>query len=241
MNGIMKTKGRFFLKSTISAIPEAKPVVFFDTCALLEILRLPGRSIDPGRDFEQYMYMAEKISSGDLIPVTSELVFQEFNQHYFDEFITMKKWEQDKRDAVKRLTALMVNGKKRTRIEKAISEIHTETNVTSTISQIWRNTILIREEKRFLEFAYHRVKYKQAPSQNKEQFKDSYIWGTFLNLAHSLVTNPLFYFTLNKKDYLEIGTNKLCSDIETDLKILPNVKFHYVLGSLYGDLTKLIP
>lgn len=238
----MKTKSKLYLSTAVASIPLGKPIVFFDTCALLEIMRLSERASNPGRDFDQYMYLAEKIEAGDLISITSELVFQEFNQHYLEGLKNLRKWEQDKRDSVKRITAIMATGSKRSRIEKGMDEMHTETRITSTVSKIWRNTILIREEKRFLQFAYMRIRNKMAPSQNKEQFKDAYIWGTFLNIAHSLPTCPkLFFFTLNKKDYLDHNSNRLCAQIETDLNVLPNVELHYVLGSLYGEVAKLFP
>lgn len=238
----MKTKSKLYLSTAVASIPPGKPVVFFDTCALLEIMRLSERASNPGRDFDQYMYIADKIEAGELISITSELVFQEFNQHYLEELKKLQKWEQDRREAVKRITAIMAAGTKRSRIEKGMDEMHTETRVTSTVSKIWRNTILIREEKRFLQFAYMRIKNKMAPSQNKEQFKDSYIWGTFLNFAHSLAVCPkVFFFTLNKKDYLDPNSSRLCAQIATDLNVLPNVELHYVLGSLYGGLTRVLP
>lgn len=234
----MKTKSKLYLSKAVVSIPQGKPIVFFDTCALLEIMRLSERASNPGRDFDQYLYLADKIEAGDLISITSELVFQEFNQHYSEELKNLQKWEQCKRDSVRKITAIMETGAKRDSIEKAMDGMHTETRITSTISKIWRNTILIREEKRFLQFAYMRIKNKMAPSQNKEQFKDSYIWGTFLYLAHHLVECPkLFFFTLNKKDYLDTNSNQLCTQIVTDLSVLHNVGFHYVLGSLYGELT----
>lgn len=237
----MKTKSKQYLSTTVTSIPHGKPIIFFDTCALLEIMRLSERASNPGRDFDQYMYMADKIEAGELISITSELVFQEFNQHYLEELKKLQKREQNNRDSVKRITAIMAAGAKRTRIEKGMDEMHTETRVTSIVSKIWRNTILLKEEKRFLQFAYMRIRNKMAPSQNKEQFKDSYIWGTFLNLAHSLTAcHKLFFFTLNKNDYLDSNSNRLCTQIATDLNVLPNVELHYVLGSLYGELTKIL-
>lgn len=238
----MKTKGKLYLSTAVTSIPAGKPVLFFDTCSMLEILRLSERSNNPGADFDQYVYIAERISSGDLIAVTSELVFQEFNQHYTEELKKLRKLEKNNREAIKRITAIMAVGSKRTRIENSVDEMHTETRITSTVSKIWRNTILIREEKRFLQFAYTRIKHKMAPSQNKEQFKDSYIWGTFLNLAHRLPAYPkMFFFTLNKKDYLDPNNGGLCTQIDADLNVLPNVELHYVLGSLYGELNHMFP
>ena len=238
----MKTKGKLYLSAAVHSIPAGKPVVFWDTCAIIELLRLSERSINPERDFEQYQFLADKINKGEIISISSELVFQEFNQHYSEELKELQKWEQKLRDSVKKITAIMVPGPKRRRIELGMNEMHTETRVTATISMIWRNTILIREEKKFLHFAYTRVKMKMAPSQNKEQFKDSYIWGTFLNLAHGLnAYSKMYFFSLNKKDYLDQDTKKPCAQILTDLKILPNVEFHYVLGSLYGAVSRWIP
>lgn len=238
----MKTKGKLYLSAAVSAIPVGKPIVFWDTCAIVEMLRLSERSVYPERDFNQYLYIADKIKNGELISVTSELVFQEFNQHYAEELKSLRMWEQKHRELIKKITAIMQNGPKRKRIEDGMDDMHTETRVTSTISKIWRNTILIREEKRFLQFAYTRLKHKMAPSQNKEQFKDSYIWGTFLYLAHSLPVHAnLLFFTLNKKDYLVPNSSKLCPNIVTDLASLQNVELHHVLGSLYGKINQLLP
>ena len=238
----MKTKSKIYLKTALTTISIGKPVIFWDTCALLEMLRLPERSGYPGRDFDQYVFIAEKIASGDLISVTSELVFQEFNQHYLEELTGLRKHEQKQRDEIKKITAIMKSGQKRKRIEAGVDAMHTETRVTSTISKIWKNTILIREQKSFLQYAYTRVKFKMAPSKNKEQFKDSYIWGTFMNLAHGLVGYPkMLFFTLNKKDYLDPNNGRLMPQIVTDISVLPNVEFHHVLGSVFGSVSAMFP
>lgn len=238
----MKTKGKKYLKTVLTTIPAGKPVIFWDTCAILEMLRLPELSNNPGRDFDQYVFIANKIASGDLVSVTSELVFQEFNQHYLEELRDLRKHEQKQRDEIKKITAIMKNGLKRTRIEAGVDAMHTETRVTSTISKIWKNTILIREQKSFLQYAYTRVKFKMAPSKNKEQFKDSYIWGTFMNLAHGLAGYPkMYFFTLNKKDYLDPNSGRVMPQIVADISVLPNVEFHHVLGSVYGSIAALLP
>ena len=238
----MKTKGKLFLSVALSSLPAGKPVVFWDTCAILELMRLPERANNPGRDFDQYEYLADKINAGEIISVTSELVFQEFNQHYKEELTALRRHEQKMRLEIKKISSIMKSGAKRLRIENAVDSMHTELRVTSTISKIWRNTILIREQKSFLQFAYIRVKFKMAPSLNKEQFKDSYIWGTFLSFAHGLMAGTkLFFYTLNKSDYLDSNTKKLCPHIVTDLSMLPDVEVHTVLGSLYGVIYKLIP
>ena len=238
----MKTKGKMYLKMSLTSIPNGKPVIFWDTCAILEMLRLPERSNNPGRDFDQYVLIADKIASGELISVTSELVFQEFNQHYMEELMSLRKHEQKQRDEIKKITAIMKSGQKRTSIEAGVDAMHTETRVTSNISKIWKNTILIREQKSFLQYAYTRVKFKMAPSMNKEQFKDSYIWGTFMNLAHGLAGYPkMFFFTLNKKDYLDPNNGKVMPQIASDISVLPNVEFHHVLGSVFGSVSALFP
>lgn len=80
------------------------------------------------------LLLRKKINAGDIIAVTSELVYQEFNQHYSEELIKLRKFEQNKRDAVRRITAIMATGEKRTRIEKSLDEMHTETRIKSTVS-----------------------------------------------------------------------------------------------------------
>lgn len=238
----MKAKVKRYLSVAVASIPAGKPIVFWDTCAILELLRLSERSAFPERDFLHYSFLAEKIKSGEIVSVTSELVFQEFHQHYFQQLKALQKLEQKTRDDVKKITAIMPIGKKRKRIEDNVDSMHTETRITLILSQIWRNTILIREQKSFLNFAYLRVKLKMAPSQNKEQFKDSYIWGTFLSLAHKLPACPkMCFFSLNISDYQEPGTNNLCAQIRTELQVLPNAEVFLILGKLFGVLKQLFP
>lgn len=56
----MKTKGKLYLSAAVATIPIGKPVLFFDTCSILEILRLSERSNNPEADFEQYAFIAKK-------------------------------------------------------------------------------------------------------------------------------------------------------------------------------------
>jgi hypothetical protein len=171
------------------------------------------------------------------------LVWQEFNQRYNENLKALKDFEDTSVDEVKKITAVMNKGKRRTQIESSLNGLHTETKITSTISKIWRNTVLVKEQSSFLRFAYLRVKFKMAPSKNKEQFKDSYIWGTFLALAHSISspTTPFFFYTLNTKDYLDPNTKTLDSQITLDLSSLPNTEFCYILGILYKRIKTLCP
>ena len=238
----MKVKSRQYLSSIISFLPSGKPIIFWDTCSILELLRISERSVNPEDDFNHYLFIADKIASGEVLSVTSMLVWQEFNQNYNDKLMKLKRLEQNRVSDVKKVTAVMKPGKKRVRIEDSLNDLHTETRITSTISKIWRNTILIREQTSFLKFAYLRVKYKMAPSRNKQQFKDCYIWGSFLAFAHSVSTCPMIlFYSLNTSDFYDPNTHALDSQIVLDLSSLPNTEFCNILGVLYSKIKTLCP
>ena len=78
----MKTGKRIYLSQVNMEIPNDKLIVFWDTCALLDILRIPARENLNINDLLCYERIADYIENSQLVSITSGLVINEFLDHY---------------------------------------------------------------------------------------------------------------------------------------------------------------
>jgi hypothetical protein len=71
---------------------QCKPVIFWDTCALLDIIRQPLSDRKGSADIlAKVIQIKNKILSGDIISLSSELCIKEFNDHVGNCIESLKK------------------------------------------------------------------------------------------------------------------------------------------------------
>ena len=81
---IHRTNSKLYKKAALHDIPQNTPFIFWDTCALLDILRIPYRQENVTAALTKYQQLYEFIENDRIISLTSDMVLYEFNSH-FDE------------------------------------------------------------------------------------------------------------------------------------------------------------
>lgn len=199
----MKTGKKLYLSQGAGNIPDDKPMVFWDTCALLDIVRIPVRKNLGINDLECYERIADCIEREEVVSITSGLVVREFTDHYEEEHGKLLHAQTSLKNVVGDYADYMESITKKERIKKGVALLNVEHRLVCVLSRILRHTFVLREEAVYNRFADYRVRHKMAPAAHKQEYKDCYIWGTFLELIHKLepVSSYIAFMTTNKEDY----------------------------------------
>lgn len=233
----MKTGKRLYLSQANLHIPNDKPIVFWDTCALLDIIRIPIRDNLRINDLECYERIADYIDNNHIISITSGLVINEFDDHYLDEHNNLIQTQTKLKNRVLDYADFMVSAKKKERLTKAINLLNIEHRLNVVLMRILKKTFVLKEENIYRDFADYRLRNKMAPAARKSEYKDCYIWGTFIKFIHAIrpTSNYVSFISVNTKDYTENNGRGLHNHIITDC-YLPSMHVILNIGQLYGDL-----
>lgn len=180
-------------------IPADKPIVFWDSCMLLYILSISLRK--SFEDFDDYKKLLGWIESDTVTSVTSSIVWEEFSMHFAEEK-TKAENDQDNLKKVLRSYASCLDEPAKSDIEKTADVLKLVPVLEDMEERVWRKTYVIKDSAELRKSAHFRVLYKMSPSEKKDQYKDSLIWVTFLQMANSL-PKPLYeiFVTANKEDF----------------------------------------
>ena len=241
MRSIMKTGKRIYLSQVIVEIPNDKMIVFWDTCALLDILRIPTRENLDINDLLCYEKIADYIDNNQIVSITSGLVINEFLDHYEEEHNKLLNTQAKIKRKTICYAKFMVSDRKKERIVKALDLLNIEHRLNVVLNKILRKTIILKEQNKYRDFADYRLRNKMAPAANKAEYKDCYIWGTFISLVHTLnpISSYVSFITVNSKDYTD-NTGHLHSHIITDCRFMPSMHVKLRVGELYGDLHSIL-
>jgi len=221
---------------------EKKPVIFWDTCSLIDIVRLPlpDRKQTIG-SLVKVIEIKNKIVSKDIISVSSELCITEFNNH-------IGNWTNILESESKKLSTTFNNfiGF----INKAnlgaipilptnLSVYKLEDLLCQIIQAIIKETIFIAEDASFASFAHFRTTNKIPPAKKKGEYKDCYIWGTCLEIRKSNTDKSYSYnfMSSNVDDYAD--TNK--KDFVTEIKheaVINKINYFSNFDIAYGHLKR---
>lgn len=180
-------------------IPSDKPIIFWDTCMLLYILSVAVR--DSFGDFAYYQQLLTWIEGGNVTSVTSSIVWDEYTQH-FAELKNSATAEQNNLKTVLKSYAGCISDPARTSIINAADSLNLVPILEDIEKRVWEKTYVINENANLRSLAHFRVLHKMSPSLVKDQYKDSLIWLTFLQMAHSLPLSLYEIFvTANKEDF----------------------------------------
>lgn len=203
---IIHSKKTNYLNGLCSIVPKDKPIVFWDTCSLLDIYKVLLIPKTGGyRTLQHYYNILNSIQKGELTSVTSKIVYKEFAQHYEDFIRNITSNEDSIKETYKDYAATLSEAKK-IEILTAVDKLSIVPILDKLVRDIWRNTYVIKEQLSFQNSAHYRVIHKEPPAKTKGEYKDSYIWATYLSLAKKLdVVNKehpwMCFITSNVKDY----------------------------------------
>lgn len=233
-----KTNSNYYLNVAIERVPQDVPYVFWDTCALLDILRIPYRDADVKSKVEQYQKILSLIENGDIVSITSDMVLYEFNSHYDDILQELNKNKDGIVSNLSRYSFIMNN-----EIKKKIDTISPLVRskecfvLLELVRKIWKKTYIIREQDAFKRKAHTRTKLKQPPAKNKGEYKDCYIWSAFSMYANRSTAPLKIFVTTNTADYCDVSRDKSKADpyLLQECSVI-NAEIHLNIGSLYGRL-----
>ena len=122
------TGKRIWLSQASTNIVRSKPIIFWNTCALLDILRIPllDRPQFNPQILQAYEQIESWIAAKRLVSVTSDLVVREFSVHADDIVNALSSQEQNLKNDVKEQSRYMTDSIKATRIASIIDllDIH---------------------------------------------------------------------------------------------------------------------
>ena len=189
---------KIYLSQVSAEIPAGKPIVFWDTCSLIYIITIAVR--DSFYDFQSYKNMLDWIENDEVVSVTSSIVWDEFNDHYIEERNNAVQDIDKLRELIKNYANLQVEPVK-TQLNELANSINLIDVLEDIETRVWNKTFVINEERHIADLAHYRVLHKMSPSMVKDQYKDAYIWCTFMSLASRLAGVRKFFITDNKEDY----------------------------------------
>ena len=214
-----------------------KPIVFWDTCSMLYF-----NSIIDRRAYDEYEWdskILNLITKGDVYSFTSMIVMKEFNKHH-----DILKEKEDKHEI--KLRKLMseygdiIGPPKKDDLTKGMNALDLSNHMEGLITTLWSYTNVIDEDLFFAEKAHNRVLAEQPPAKEKQEYKDCYIWETFLTLCDQVgQKDRVFFMTENTVDYCGKNSNTPCADIVNEMKVRGG-QMKVTKSSLYVDLAKLL-
>jgi hypothetical protein len=221
---------------------EKKPVIFWDTCSLLDIVRLPlpdrKQTVD---SLEKVIEIKNKIVSKDIISISSELCITEFNNH-------IETWTRTLELESKKLSKTFNNfigfinkvNLGATPIPQAdLSVYRLEDLLCQIIHAITNETLFISEDNTFATFAHFRTTNKIPPAKKKGEYKDCYVWGTCLEIrqTNSDKSYPYNFMSSNVTDYADNNKIDFVTEIKNETTI-NNINYFSNFKIAYGKLKR---
>lgn len=234
---IRKTNSKYYKGQALQEIPQNVPFLFWDTCALLDILRIPERFADVTRALTPYQRLCDLIENGNIISITSDMVLYEFNSHFDDILNELSRGVQKVKEDVIRYSHLM-SDKKNEKINHIlpILDISSLKILENLVRKIWKNTYIIREQTVYRNMAHQRTVAKIPPAKNKGEYKDCFIWATFLQYAEASPSPCKIFITTNTADYCDKATKKIDDALNVECQGIGNASIYLSVGEVYGKL-----
>lgn len=234
---IHKTNNKYYKGQALQEIPQDVPFVFWDTCALLDILRIPQRYVDVTKALNPYLRLWNLIENGNVVSLTSDMVLYEFNSHFDDILDELSKGVRKVKEDVKRYSNLM-SGKKNDKINRILPllDISSLKKLEDLVRKIWKNTYIIREQAIYRNIAHQRTVAKVPPAKNKGEYKDCFIWATFLQYAKDSAAPCKIFVTTNTADYCDKATHKIDDALNAECQGIANASIYTSVAEVYGNL-----
>lgn len=198
-----------------------KPVLFWDTCAFLNIIRFIYRE-DPGdvTTFESIKKVYDAIMNDSVLSVSCVSVISEFNDHINDTVTEVKDSIAQTYLYFKNNTDVINVVDNTTRQYSDIRQSDLQVKLYQMVVDIMHKTKFINVDKTATSNAHQRVLQHKAPAGKKEEFKDCTIWEVMLSCYRQLntvdVIHPKIFYTVNVQDFCHL-VNKIPQGFLHDL------------------------
>lgn len=229
----IKPLKKIFLSQVAGEIPLDKPIVFWDTCSLIYILTIAVRELFA--DFQHYKNLLGWIERDEIVSVTSSIVWNEFKDHYSEEYHKAEE-DVDKLRMLIRNYASLQQDSARTDLNNLAASMNVIDILEDLELRVWGKTVVIKEERDLADLTHYRVLHKWSPSMVKEQYMDAYIWCTFMSVSQKISEVKKFFMTDNKEDYCVSKRNMtLQEQIASDCTTV-GAEILFNIGSLRGKV-----
>lgn len=210
----------FNINQVTSIVNESrKKIIFWDTCALLDIIRFP-------RDNELVTFIDlikihNEIMNDKVYSIASEITITEFNDHVIatinETKDLIKKASQQYNSIVTAITHFTSALADHNIVD--LSSYNIERYLINIVEDILSKTIFI-EKKEIAPLWLDRIVLKKTPLKRKGEYKDAAIWCTCLSLSEKIAisgdNDSVLFFSSNVNDYYEAGTKNFNRDISTE-------------------------
>lgn len=199
MENIILNKGIIKINDIPSTFIHNKPIIFWDTCSLLYFNSIINRRAY--KEFKVDKNLTDLILNEEVYSVTSILVYQEFNKHHEDLKNKDIDLELSLANAMKEYGEI-IGGEDKEQLLEGISAFKLASVMDTMVSIIWEHTYVIDDDISFLQKAHNRVLSDTPPSGKGQEYKDCYIWETFLAFCDNVTNkNQAYFVTENSDDY----------------------------------------
>ncbi len=218
--------------AAIRLAAETKPILFLDTCLMLDVFRVVERASNYA-PFNVYVELAKKVKNHEVVIVYNDTVLSEYRfnaptvvQEQRSKILNLnRRWNAFRSMKDKAAVQNEVN----LSVDKIIKAAET------TLSAIIKDAIIVKDYDAALRSSYDVVLKHKAPAVRDSQFKDAYIFKTCLDLAKKS-GKQIIFCSSNTKDYCEDnGSKKVHPDIMSQA-IANNVIVTLGLGEAYGKI-----
>lgn len=219
-----------------------KVIVFWDSCMLLDILRIPVRT--DGKVALYYREILDLADSKKIDFVASRLSWTETSVNYNQLSQELKDYANNTRNNLTKYYQT-ISGLGRDYFIAVKNDINGEV-IQNNLADLYNNMFvpmtLLQERVEYMKQAHYRVGNHYPPAKQKGEYKDCFIWMTFLDLAKQLSPgDAIFFMTANTADYCEINQkgvlDRLLSSDISALKCRSKVLFS--IYELMGELHSL--
>lgn len=227
---------------SVSDIPavicDPKPVIFWDTCPLLYYNTIIERRAY--QEYEKDFQLYDWIKNGLVYSVTSMVVLEEFNHHHKAKRDNDLLKEQSLKGAMKHYGDIFGSPLKED-LERGMNVFNLAMNMEQMVCDLWANTYVIDTNAILNEKAHKRCIGYLPPASVKSEYKDCYIWETFLVMCQEMPhKSQAFFMTENTEDFCGNKQSRIpFAEIDSDAKrVQGNVRFAKHL--LWVDVAKML-
>lgn len=190
-----------------------KPIIFWDTCALLDIIRFIYRDERDYNFIIKLQDIANKIENGDIISVSCETNITEWNDNVDAVLDEMKNSLIKTTNYHKHSIIVLNNLTRANKISESLILDDLEYKLQNIALDILHKTSFLRINPNITFNAHTRVVQKDPPAKKKNEFKDCTIWETMLEMSRYLNVSSFsqkrVFYTINTEDFCQKNNGQI--------------------------------
>lgn len=218
-------------KAAIRIAAEVKPILFLDTCVLLDAFRQVSRAVSFA-PFKLYLQLLEKVKNKDVVIVINETVEKEYAYNAPTVVREQRSIIKNLNNKWNALRSMKQKKQVTNKIELSADRIIRAAE--TTVRVIMKDAYIISDYEAAMWTSYDAVLRHTAPAVRESQFKDAYIFQTCLDLG-KLSGKEIIFCTVNTKDYADDTKTAVHPDIKA-LADANHIVVTLSLGEAYGRL-----